>query len=74
MPFYRYECEDCALVFKVLELQQGGASASPSCQRCGGQNVKRLLPRIGVIYKGNGYYTTDHRTKTETSAPDKAED
>jgi len=72
MPFYRYECQACASIFKVL--QPSGCSTSPTCQQCGSCKVKRLLPRIGVIYKGNGYYTTDHREKKGSTTADKAED
>ena len=41
-----------------------------SCPQCGEGKVRRLLPRIGVIYKGRGYYTTDYsckRKKTKES-------
>jgi len=72
MPFYRYECRECASVFKVLHLN--GSCDPPTCQQCGSTEVKRLLPRIGVIYKGSGYYTTDHRTESKTTTADKAED
>jgi len=72
VPFYRYECEDCAAVFKLL--QQNGSSSSATCPHCGSRKAKRLLPRIGVIYKGNGYYTTDSRAKQGNAAADKAED
>ena len=67
MPFYRYQCETCGHVFKVL--QNNGDKPSVRCPKCGGENTHRLLPRIGVIYKGNGYYTTDYANRGKTSKP-----
>lgn len=64
MPFYRYECAECKTEFRVLRRTDEKGSAL--CPRCGGSKTKRLLPRIGVIYKGKGYYSTDYRkTKGE---------
>ena len=64
MPFYRYECEDCGTQFRVL--QQSGKDAPGPCPSCGAERAKRMLPRIGVIYKGSGYYNTDYRSKGST--------
>ena len=61
MPFYRYECKKCGFEFKILQLD--GNNEPVTCPNCGGTEVQRLLPRIGVIYKGNGYYTTEYRNK-----------
>jgi putative FmdB family regulatory protein len=66
MPIYCYQCEECNAHFKLL-LKNGG-SPSTVCPQCNSDKVKRLLPRIGVIYKGKGYYTTDYRNKTEASS------
>ncbi|MDD4902873.1 MAG: zinc ribbon domain-containing protein [Candidatus Bipolaricaulis sp.] len=59
MPFYRYECESCKNEFRVLLHSLGEEHAA--CPRCGSRRTSRLLPRIGVIYKGSGYYSTDYR-------------
>ena len=61
MPFYRYECRSCGETFRVLH--QNGTSPQICCLSCGGKEANRLLPRIGVIYKGSGYYSTDYRSK-----------
>jgi len=71
MPFYRYECEACGSVFKVLE--QNGNAPLPVCPECGGRRARRLLPRIGVIYKGSGYYATDYRAKSGKASEAKVE-
>jgi len=61
MPFYRYECTECGESFKVL--QQNGDREPAVCPACGSKRARRLLPRIGVVYKGSGYYSTDYRGK-----------
>ena len=59
MPFYRYECGNCKNEFRVLKHSMEEEPAA--CPRCGSRRTSRLLPRIGVIYKGSGYYSTDYR-------------
>ena len=61
MPFHRYECRNCKEIFRILH--QNGTSPQIRCPSCGGKEANRLLPRIGVIYKGSGYYSTDYRSK-----------
>ena len=65
MPIYRYQCESCNAVFKTLV--KNGSKPEIECPKCNGRQVKRLLPRVGVIYKGKGYHKTDYRDKTEGS-------
>lgn len=59
MPFFRYQCCSCGAEFKVL---QRGNDKMATCLECGSRSLDRLLPRVGVIYKGNGYHSTDYRT------------
>jgi len=61
MPIYRYECSGYSSVFHVL--QPNGSITSAICPACGGQEAERLLPRIGVVNHGNGYYAADDRSK-----------
>ncbi|UCF10480.1 MAG: zinc ribbon domain-containing protein [Candidatus Bipolaricaulota bacterium] len=61
MPIYRYQCLKCQTTFKVL--QRNGSEPPTACPECGAQETERLLPRVGVIYKGSGYYSTDYRGK-----------
>ena len=59
MPFYRYECDRCKNEFRVL--RHNAKEELAACPLCGSRQTSRLLPRIGVIYKGSGYYSTDYR-------------
>jgi predicted nucleic acid-binding Zn ribbon protein len=49
-------------------LRRADETSSVLCPQCGGSKAKRLLPRIGVIYKGKGYYSTDYRKTKSDSA------
>ncbi len=66
MPFYRYECASCRSEFRILRRNDDGSSAA--CPHCGSPQTKRLLPRIGVIYKGRGYYSTEYRKTKDADA------
>jgi len=48
-------------VFRVLHKNGNDSQQEAKCPHCGGREATRLLPRIGVIYKGSGYYSTDYR-------------
>lgn len=67
MPLYRFECESCGHQFRVLV--GNGSSTVPPCPACGAEKPRRLLPRVSIAYKGDGYYNTDYRGKK--SAPGK---
>ena len=60
MPTYDYECAQCGHRF---ELRQGfGADRIQVCPECSGE-AHRKLHSVAVIYKGDGFYTTDYARK-----------
>jgi putative FmdB family regulatory protein len=59
MPFFRYQCRKCGAEFKVL---QHSNDKMATCLECDSKSLEQLLPRIGVIYKGSGYHSTDYKT------------
>ena len=61
MPFYRYECEKCGHEFRIL--QPTLANDDASCPSCESADVRRLLSRVSVQFKGSGYYKTDRANK-----------
>lgn len=68
MPIYEYECSNCSHKF---ELKQGfndkPEAVCPECQ----ETARRVFHPAPIIFKGSGFYVTDHRKKpaseTETS-------
>jgi putative FmdB family regulatory protein len=61
MPTYEYECRNCHHLFEEYQ----GISEAPIqvCPKCKGR-VDRLISGGGVfLFKGSGFYITDHRSK-----------
>jgi putative FmdB family regulatory protein len=58
MPIYEYECKSCHHRF---EKRQGfHDEAKADCPECKGK-ARRLIHAAPVIFKGSGFYVTDHR-------------
>lgn len=58
MPTYEYKCGSCG-VFEFF--QKITDQPLTSCPQCGGE-VRRLISQnAGIIFKGSGFYITDHR-------------
>jgi putative FmdB family regulatory protein len=69
MPIYEYKCESCAISFE--RIQHFDDEPLKTCPECGG-NVHRVLQPVGVIFKGSGFYITDHRqVSSATTQPAK---
>jgi putative FmdB family regulatory protein len=61
MPTYEYKCDDCGYQFE----QSQGMNDDPLefCPVCHG-SVKRLVSGgAGIIFKGNGFHSTDYKKK-----------
>jgi putative FmdB family regulatory protein len=57
MPIYEYECSECGVHFD--KLQRLGEPSPDSCPN-GHSQVHRLFSRPTIIFKGSGFYVTDH--------------
>jgi putative FmdB family regulatory protein len=57
MPLYEYECRQCGIQF--TRLQRFGAPPPEVCPN-GHKQVHRLLSEPAIIFKGSGFYVTDH--------------
>jgi putative FmdB family regulatory protein len=71
MPIYEYECEQCGVRFE--RLQRMTDAALNECPECNG-HVHRVMQPVGVIFKGSGFYVTDHKGKSSTGIPPKKKD
>ncbi|HOB16361.1 MAG TPA: zinc ribbon domain-containing protein [Defluviitoga sp.] len=58
MPLYRYKCKKCGHEFTVLHSMNENPEIH--CDLCNG-DVQRMLSRVSVIFKGDGYYVTDYK-------------
>lgn len=64
MPTYEYEC--CLCHSRFEQRQHFDESAVTVCPQCQGK-ARRVMHSVAVIYKGSGFYTTDHRGSNPTS-------
>jgi len=65
MPTYEYECIHCGHRF---ELKQGfHDKPQADCPQCK-KKAKRVFHPAPIIFKGSGFYVTDHRKSGESSA------
>lgn len=62
MPTYGYKCEKCKKRIEVV--QKMTDSPLKRCSSCKGKLVRVLFP-AGVIYKADGFYTTETRKQKE---------
>lgn len=58
MPLYRYLCESCGHNFSVLD--SFNSPDQRECEECGAPGARRLPSRVGIQYKGSGFYTTNY--------------
>ena len=73
MPNYEYECQTCGVHFE--RKQKVTDEPMQDCPECGGK-VRKLFFPVGIIFKGSGWYKTDHGSggatppaKTDESSP-----
>jgi putative FmdB family regulatory protein len=65
VPIYAYKCQTCGIQFD--RRQSFTAKPLTRCPECGGQ-VKRLIQPVGIVFKGSGWYVTDHRPADKSSS------
>jgi len=72
MPVYTYRCESCGVQF---ERQQSFHDAPlKTCPECRKKALKKVITPTKVIFKGSGFYATDHKSPSgDTSGTKKAE-
>ena len=58
MPIYEYECGDCQYRFE--RRQKFDDEPIALCPECEGKAC-RVIHSVPIIFKGSGFYVTDHR-------------
>jgi putative FmdB family regulatory protein len=67
MPIYEYECKRCLHRFEVRKgFNDNGGTPCPQCQG----DARRLFSPVPIIFKGSGFYVTDHRKNHERPSND----
>lgn len=65
VPLYRYICPNCG--HEVMLLKKISEADEVRCDVCGRKMV-RQIGNVGVVFKGNGYYSTDTSKKAAKRA------
>ncbi len=65
MPTYSYACTECSNRFDVV--QAFTDDALTTCEECNGR-LRKIFGKVGVVFKGSGFYRTDSRDAGKTSS------
>ena len=65
MPTYQYTCTDCGEPVEVV--QKFTDEPLSVCAACGGR-LRKVFSPVGIVFKGSGFYRTDSRNGSGSSA------
>ena len=71
MPTYEYACQSCGRHVEVF--QKFSEDALTTCEVCGGP-LRKVFHPAGILFKGSGFYATDHGKKAKPSGGEKKKD
>lgn len=60
MPIYTYRCDECGVQFD--QFQKFTDEPLTVCPECGETSLHKVYTPAGIIFKGSGFYATDHRS------------
>ena len=62
MPVYTYRCDSCGVEFE--RHQSFNDEPLKICPECRKKSVKRIITPSKIIFKGSGFYATDHKSSS----------
>jgi putative FmdB family regulatory protein len=65
MPIYTYRCENCGVQFE--RYQSFTDSPLTRCPECEVEALRKVYLPVGIVFKGSGFYATDHRSPSGAS-------
>lgn len=65
MPIYTYRCESCGVQFE--KTQKFSDQPLTRCPECGKKELRKVYTPVGIVFKGSGFYATDHRSPSGAS-------
>jgi len=75
MPVYTYRCDSCGVQFERHQSFQD--APLKTCPECRKKSLKKVITPTRVIFRGSGFYATDHRSASGSSSrestPEKTE-
>jgi putative FmdB family regulatory protein len=60
MPIYTYRCENCGVQFE--RHQTFTDEPLKRCPECSKNSLRKVLTPAGIVFKGSGWYATDHKS------------
>lgn len=73
MPLYTYRCNHCGVQFD--QRQSFDAAPPEKCPECGKRALRKVYLPVGILFKGPGFYATDHRSASGSNGqPGKKEE
>jgi putative FmdB family regulatory protein len=64
MPVYTYRCENCGVQFdRHQSFSDPPLSQCPECKK---KALRKVYTPVGIVFKGSGFYATDHRSPSGT--------
>ncbi len=71
MPIYIYRCESCGVQFE--RHQSFTDEPLKRCPECNKNSLRKVLTPAGIVFKGSGWYATDHKSSSGLNRPPKSE-
>ena len=66
MPIYTYRCTSCGVQF---DKQQKFTDATLTrCPECSKKTLQKVFQPVGIVFKGSGFYSTDHRSPSGSAS------
>ena len=65
MPVYTYQCENCGVRFE--RSQRFTDQPLVRCPECSKNTLRKVFTPVGIVFKGSGFYATDHRSPSGSS-------
>jgi putative FmdB family regulatory protein len=66
MPIYTYRCDSCGVQFE--RHQSFNDAPLTICPECRKKSLKKVITPTRIIFKGSGFYATDHRSSSGNSS------
>lgn len=72
MPIYTYRCENCGVQFE--QTQKFTDKPLTRCPECRKNTLRKVYTPVGIVFKGSGFYATDHRSPSGMAPSSKSEE
>jgi putative FmdB family regulatory protein len=67
MPVYTYRCDSCGVQFERHQFFHD--APLKTCPECRKKSLKKVITPTRVIFKGSGFYATDHKSPSGDKSP-----